>query len=120
VWVGSSSLAIQYWELHLILNEQNKAFAELWDGTQLKCLFRRCVDRRVFQLWDEVVSLASSITLTEEEDEPIWQFNSTGVYSSQSLYVVINFRGVQPVYVPAVWKIIVPPRIHFFLWLLSK
>jgi hypothetical protein len=120
VWVGSSSLAIQYWELHLILNEQNKAFAELWDGTRLKCLFRRCVDRRVFQLWDEVVSLASSITLTEEEDEPIWQFNSTRVYSSQSLYVVINFRGVQPVYVPEVWKIIVLPRIHFFLWLLSK
>jgi hypothetical protein len=24
------------------------------------------------------------------------------------------------VYIPAVWKLIVPPRIHFFLWLLSK
>jgi hypothetical protein len=24
------------------------------------------------------------------------------------------------VYVPAVWKIMVPPRVHFFLWLLSK
>jgi hypothetical protein len=33
---------------------------------------------------------------------------------------VINFRGVTPVYVLAVWKIIVPPRIHFFLWLLSN
>jgi hypothetical protein len=27
---------------------------------------------------------------------------------------------VQPVYVPAVWKINVPPKIHVFLWLLSN
>jgi hypothetical protein len=24
------------------------------------------------------------------------------------------------VFVPAVWKIMVPPRVHFFLWLHSK
>jgi hypothetical protein len=23
-------------------------------------------------------------------------------------------------YVPSVWKLIVPPRVQFFLWLLSK
>jgi hypothetical protein len=33
---------------------------------------------------------------------------------------VINFRGVTPVYIPSVWKLIVPPRIHFFLWLVSN
>lgn len=32
----------------------------------------------------------------------------------------MNFRGVQPVYVPAVWKINAPPKIHVFLWLLSN
>lgn len=46
----------------------------------------------------------------------IWQYNSSGVYSSQSLYN----RGVQQVYTPAVWKLNVPPIIHIFLWLLSK
>jgi hypothetical protein len=50
----------------------------------------------------------------------IWQFQSSGVYSSQSLDSVINFRGVMLVYIPIIWKLIVPPRIHFFLWLLSK
>jgi hypothetical protein len=45
----------------------------------------------------------------------VWQFQSSGIYSSQSLYAIINFRGVKPVYLPSVWKIIVPPRIHFFL-----
>jgi hypothetical protein len=64
--------------------------------------------------------LALGIVFTDDDDEPIWQFSSSGVYSSQSLYSVINFRGIQPVFVPAVWKLMIPPRIHFFLWLLSN
>jgi hypothetical protein len=56
------------------LNEQNKTITELWDGVQLKCIFRKCVDRRVFQLWEEVVILTSDIVFTDEDDEPIWQF----------------------------------------------
>jgi hypothetical protein len=45
MWLGSHSLAIQYWEVYSIVNEQNKTIAELWDGSNLKCTFRRCVDR---------------------------------------------------------------------------
>ena len=30
------------------------------------------------------------------------------------------FPPSQPVFIPAVWKIIVPPKIHVFLWLLSN
>jgi hypothetical protein len=68
-----------------------------------------------------MLGIASSLEfLPGEDDGLIWQLHSSGVYLSQSLYVVINFRGVIPVYVPAIWKIMVPPRVHFFLWLLSK
>jgi hypothetical protein len=41
------------------------------------------------------------------------------VYSSQSLYAVINFRCVIPVFLPTVWNLMILPRVHFFLWLLS-
>jgi hypothetical protein len=119
-WLGSSSLAIQYWELYCIVNEQNRTIAELWDGHNLKCTFRRIVDIRLFNLWEEVLSIAASLELNNEDDEPVWQYNSLGVYSSQSLYRVINFRVVLPMFVPVVWKLRVPPRIHFFLWLLSN
>jgi hypothetical protein len=44
VWIGNSSLAIQFWEVYCIINEHNKSIAELWDGVNLKCTFRRCVD----------------------------------------------------------------------------
>jgi hypothetical protein len=29
VWIGTSSLAIQYWEIYCLVNEHNKSVAEL-------------------------------------------------------------------------------------------
>jgi hypothetical protein len=69
LWIGTSSLAIQYWELYCLINEHNKTIAELWDGENLMCTFRRCVDRRLFDLWEEVLSITTSLELTTEEDE---------------------------------------------------
>jgi hypothetical protein len=120
VWLGSSSLVIQYWEMYSIINEQNGTIAQLWDSENLMCTFRRRVDVRLFSPWKEVLSIASSIVLTDEEDEPACQFYSSRIYSSQSLYSVINFRGVIPVYVHVVWKLRIPSRIHFFIWLMSN
>jgi hypothetical protein len=58
--------------------------------------------------------------LLGEDDALIWQHNSAGLYSSQSFYSIVNFRGVIHVYLPSVWKLVVLPRVHFFLWLLSN
>uniref|UniRef100_A0A0A9GAM3 Reverse transcriptase zinc-binding domain-containing protein n=1 Tax=Arundo donax TaxID=35708 RepID=A0A0A9GAM3_ARUDO len=71
-------------------------------------------------MWEEVIQLAQTIEFSGEEDCLIWQYTSSGVYSSQSLYSIINFRGIKPVYLPAIWDIKVPPRVHIFLCLLSK
>jgi hypothetical protein len=120
-WLGSSSLAIQLWNLYAIVNEKNKTVHDLWDGNTLKCTFRRRVGPSMFRDWEDILQLASTITLNDEQDELIWTFSSNGIYSSQSLYKIINFRGgVQPVHTPAVWKLKIPPRIHFFLWLFTK
>jgi hypothetical protein len=65
----------------------------------LKCSFRKCVDVRLFNLWEEVVSITKSLTLSDDEDELIWMHSSSGMYSFHSLYNIVNFRGVTPVYV---------------------
>jgi hypothetical protein len=31
-WLGSSNLAIQYWDLYMIVNEKTSTVAYLWDG----------------------------------------------------------------------------------------
>jgi hypothetical protein len=66
-------------------------------------------------MWEKLVNLVSTVEFSEEENSLVWQYQSSRIYSSQSLYAIINFRGVQLVYLPAVWKLTVPPRIHFFL-----
>jgi hypothetical protein len=59
--------------------------------------------------WEEVKQLASTIVFSDEEDCLIWQFHSSGRYTSQSLYGVIKFRGIKPVFTPSIWKIHVRP-----------
>jgi hypothetical protein len=48
------------------------------DGQNLRCAFRCCVDLRAYHLWEEVVSIASTASLTEDDDEMVWQFHSSG------------------------------------------
>jgi hypothetical protein len=68
--------------------------------------------------WYALESIAQNIMFSGEPDALVWQYTSSGVYSSSSLYAVISFGGVKSVVFPALWKIIVPPRIHIFLWLI--
>jgi hypothetical protein len=65
---------IQFWEIYILINEQNNSVAQLWDGTNLKCMFKRCVDQRLFHMWEEIVEIASTIVFSDREDELIWQF----------------------------------------------
>ena len=95
-------MAIQFWPLYRIVNKKRKTISELWDGTNLKCSFRRNVSEALYKSWLEVVELMSTIQLIDEEDEMVWQFSTSGIYSSQSLYKVINFRGIKPVHVSTV------------------
>lgn len=71
-------------------------------------------------LWWELVGLMSEVNLSEEDDQIVWAYSSAGKFSVQSLYAVVNFRGITPVFVSSVWKLVIPSRVQFFLWLLSK
>lgn len=97
-WFGSSSLAIQFWELYVLINEKGLTIDKAWDGENLEFTFRRCVDKRLILLWHDVVSVAQSIVFTEEEHATIWEYHSSGLYNVQSLYTILNFRGVIPVH----------------------
>jgi hypothetical protein len=64
------------------------------------------------------IKIDCHIQKKDENDAIIWQFSSLGRYYVQSLYAVIDDRGVKQIYTLLMWKIHVPPRIHVFLWLL--
>jgi hypothetical protein len=94
--------------------------AQAWYGENLKFKFRRTVSPTLYLRWLELIQIMRSISLSLDEDMPIWEFHESGQYSVSSFYAIVNNRGVVPVHTPAVWKLNVPPRLHVFLWLLAN
>jgi hypothetical protein len=104
--------------VYCLANEQNYSISELWDGTNLKITFRRCFDHNLMLQWLEILQIAQTLQLSSESDTLVWKSEPNGVFSVKSMYAIINFRGVVPVHVHSIWKLKLPPKIHFFLWLL--
>ena len=111
IWLGNTSLATVYWPLYVINEQQGKTLHEVWDGENLMLTFRRCVSTSTMNLWLELCSLLESVSLSEEEDQILWHYTSSGKYSVQSLYNVINHRGFTPMFVGSIWKLTIPPRV---------
>jgi hypothetical protein len=119
-WFDNSSLAIQFWPLYVINDQQGKTINQVWDGQVLILSFRRAVSENLMNMWFDLLSIVESVRLQDDNDQIIWCFNSNGKYFVQSLYAVISNRGVVPVFVSSVWKLKVPLRIQIFLWLVTK
>jgi hypothetical protein len=92
-WFGTSSLVIQYWDVYVLANEQNISIADAWDGTQLKISFRWCFDHDLMIKWFEIVQIAQTLSLNDEQDTLIWKFEANGLFIVKSMYAIINFWG---------------------------
>ena len=104
----------------MIADQKNKSVAKLWDGEHLKISFRRRVSPRLMRMWHDLTAIVESVNFTDDCDSIIWAFDGSSKFSVQAVYKTISFRGIQPVFTPSIWSIVVPPRIHIFLWLLSN
>jgi hypothetical protein len=47
--------------------------------------------------WLELIEIAKTISFTDENDQLIWQYETNVIYSSSSMYALVNFRGIQPI-----------------------
>lgn len=75
------------------------------------------MSERLYQLWIDIVNISHSMIFFQ-----VMMMLSFGSYiilefiMCNLFYVVINFRGVLPVFTPAVWNLNAPPRVHIFMW----
>jgi hypothetical protein len=111
------SLVDPIWEIYSVCHENCQTISEVWDGCRLKLTFRRNFSLKMMEQWYALESIAQGIILTSDTNSLSWTYSNSGVYSTSSLYAIINFRGVQPIHVPAIWKLILPPRVQFFTWM---
>jgi hypothetical protein len=102
IWFGNSPMAVKFWDIYFVSNQQTKIVREIWDGQQIRGTFRRTFTEEMMMQWHELLVIANNIVLSEDEDQLIWQFETNGVYYSSSMYNLVNFRGVQPVFLPPV------------------
>jgi hypothetical protein len=71
-WLGNTSLAITYWPLYVINEQQGKTVQEIWDGENFMLTFRRSVSSNLMNLWWELVGLVDDTSLSEEDDQILW------------------------------------------------
>lgn len=60
-WLGNSSLAIQFWPLYVICEQQGKTISQVWDGEVLRLSFRRSVSDSLMSLWYELLSIIEDV-----------------------------------------------------------
>jgi hypothetical protein len=118
-WVGTAPLVVQFWELYCICIEKTKTVSKVLGEGEIRLSFRRTISESMMQTWCELLSVVEQVSLRDEPDSVVWVWDRLGMYSSHSFCAIINYRGVKPVYIPAIWKIGVPPKIQLFIWLLS-
>ena len=83
-WFGNCSLTIQFWELYTIADQKNKSIADY--GETLKISFRRDVSPRLMNQWLDLVSIAESISFSDDCDSIIWAFDGSNKFSVQAIY----------------------------------
>jgi hypothetical protein len=73
----------------------------------------------MMHMWEDLISVMEEVNLNDDTNALIWAYEKSGTYSSNSFYAIISYRGATPLYIPAIWNIKVPQKIHLFLWMLA-
>jgi hypothetical protein len=100
-WIGSSTLATQFWDIYVIANDHNVSISKVWDGLNLKITFRRYFSPDMMKASNDLFNIVKDLKLNDSEDSIVWNYyDSKGIYTVKSLYSIIYFRGVLPTDIP--------------------
>ncbi|KAJ3679687.1 hypothetical protein LUZ60_017698 [Juncus effusus] len=66
-----------------------------------------------------LLTILNSTTLSSASDNPKWRWTSDGLYSANSSYKFFFKTNRKSYWNAKVWKIKIPMKIRFFLWLLG-
>jgi hypothetical protein len=120
IWFGNSPLVPNFGTFTSFLTSRLRPLGICGMGSRLEALLGGFFPDEMMVSWLELIEIAKTISYSEENDQIIWQYETNGIYSSSSMYAIVNFRGIQPIYLPSMWKLKIPPRIQVFLWLFSQ
>lgn len=119
---GTGILRHQFAILYTFVLEENVSVADALSVADLQTLFKPNLSQEaVTQLLQLHQVLQETHTqLTEEPDKAIWRRNSQGQFTVRSLYHFIKNRPTVQTHVHRIWKIVAPPRMQVFAWLMTQ
>jgi hypothetical protein len=70
--------------IFFVSNQQTKTVCEVWDGTNLRCDFRRTFTDDMMAQWQELLAISETIVFSTDEDQLIWAYEKME-FTSQNL-----------------------------------
>jgi hypothetical protein len=70
-------------------------------------------------IWTKIWSLVEAFQLSDNPDRIMWKWDKKGKFTIKSMYNALT-EGDNGVYLRQIWKGKIPPKIKFFMWLLSN
>jgi hypothetical protein len=67
----------------------------------------------MMHVWKDLMAVVEQVKLNDDSDALLCVYEKSRIYSSHSFYAIISYRGVTPMYIPAIWN----KKIQLFLWL---
>jgi hypothetical protein len=81
--------------LYNITMSQNCSVAEVISSNFRSVRFRRNIWGETASMWVKVIQLCENVILSQEEDSVRWVLTKSGVFSVQSMYLVLKLSQVK-------------------------
>jgi hypothetical protein len=91
--LGEIPLKVEFWELFEICADPDIVVTKVWRNGEWLISFRRTLDKHLLEEWMKLQTKLSEVELTVGNDEVFWGLESTGKYTTRSLYRFMTFRG---------------------------
>lgn len=116
VWLGNCPLKIKFPKLFRISRQQDWSVMELKE-VEWNLDLRRLGNDAVAE-WNELQEALELAVFSEEEDTVVWALETSGKFSTKSLYRFMKHSGTVDLRMTGMWKVKLPLKIKIFLWML--
>jgi hypothetical protein len=115
-WSGGCGLNLVFPNLYAICNQQEWTIDRVMRGGKINLTFRRGFGAVEENEWGELVDLAERVNITQQLDSVCWNLESSGKFTTASLYKELTFPGVSNTWMLNIWTATLPLKIKIFLW----
>jgi hypothetical protein len=118
-WAGTRSFKEIFPTLYNITHYPHATVASVMSTIPINVSFRKALTREKIVDWHNLVTMISNFRLQEGNDRFNWNLRRDGTFSVCFMYLH-RLDSFVPYRNKGIWKLKIPLKINFFLWLPNK